>query len=643
MGTQDVFNRLSSELTRKERQQLLTDLLKKADTTLESCEYHVSFEPPSDLKDEWNHLSFIQRLLIWFDRIVSGKAPDEILREQMLKRLTRKISARSGVISKDRLFLTAQFKKELDEVHQVSRYFLESVTQSMTHKTAFYAFMGRITIEEHYRALIRALDPQKIASKIGSIEEFALNEEMGLLLERLMNSMDLRRREVMQNNASLLYLLQKFCSYNFESFSRAFCSGADSRSCEVSFAGKHLQRLSSILYNMDFAGDSTLFESLYLFVYHADDRMDEVNEEDLNKWVNGAFKAISRLNEVVARLSLRDLTACCTGEYLYAPAWVGGGDDWFSSYKKFWDVYRKEQLGKFVSQVKFNQHLEICFRFLDLKKFPWLKFYGNAWKESTEKYPPSSAMLSFIDAFALWFDKKMSYSLKIVLGEGEFYKKQNHDEFLEAFELMQLTHDRIQMINTKCADYLTTSNFRQYVLLLDDSSTVSVADDISPQVPATDLSIGENRDAVASKSDIQGAESDIGDSTEVVGHLADQQDGVSANGEGESLKDADSTLSAAEKIEKSDGLPQLKRPEELYRLAEKIVSDFQGSLSVSLSVLHGVVYGEVGGRYDTLSNLAYLGGSRGQLFVQNLKDYLAQLQEVKDLLATLYDCEHSLY
>lgn len=616
MKQQDVFGRLATELTRKERQDFLSGLLKEAQGAVEPVEYHIAYENPPAVEEELSQLSFLQRLFLWFDQVVSGKKGDVVFREQLLKRSARRLAAKNNSISKDRLFLTPQFRVELEELQRIARYFLDTVTQSMTHRTAFYAFMGRVTLDDHFHTLVKTIDPQRAAARIGSAEEFAVKEELDHSLDRLMNSIDLRRREVMQDNSRVLYMLQKFCSYNFEGFLSAFSSGPGGSSCEVSFAGKHLKRLSSILYSLDFSGEATLFESLYLFSYHADDRMDQVDRDEMQRWINGAYDMINRLSEITGRLSLRDLTACCLGEYLYQPERLGGGDDWFASYKKFWTIYKQDKVKQFITRVRFDQHLDECRRFLELERFPWLKYFGRGWKEAAGSYPPLSASLAFCSAAASMIKEKMGYSLKIVLGEGQFYKKQNYEEFLEAFELMMLTPERAATIDDKCFKFLASEHFQGELNSGGAHSPAATGAEAGAAAEA-----GEADQSAVSEADLLD-DGQVESSTE--------------NGNGE--------LSAEEQAADDDKLAFLPvtSSRELFRVADKSVRDFRQSISVSAAVMRGILFGEVGGRYDTLSNLAYLGGSRSQLFIDKLKGFMVEIDNVMELLDMLLDVENRL-
>lgn len=75
--------------------------------------------------------------------------------------------------------------------------------------------------------------------------------------------------------------------------------------------------------------------------------------------------------------------------------------------------------------------------------------------------------------------------------------------------------------------------------------------------------------------------------------------------------------------------------EQIERENSQTVHSCVSSLSNLYDVFNGILYGEVGGRYDTLSNLSYLGGSDNKGFKKRLDTFIANLGNVKEHLNEL--------
>ncbi len=70
----------------------------------------------------------------------------------------------------------------------------------------------------------------------------------------------------------------------------------------------------------------------------------------------------------------------------------------------------------------------------------------------------------------------------------------------------------------------------------------------------------------------------------------------------------------------------------MERENDYVIRSCISSLTELYNVVNGILYGEVGGRYDTLSNLSYLGGSDNKGFKKKLDVIISNLSEAKEHL-----------
>ena len=78
------------------------------------------------------------------------------------------------------------------------------------------------------------------------------------------------------------------------------------------------------------------------------------------------------------------------------------------------------------------------------------------------------------------------------------------------------------------------------------------------------------------------------------------------------------------------------------QIAERCVIDALDHLRVLAEVIHGILYGEVGGSYDTLSNLGTIGGRSHQKLMQQLDAVMQRATVCRDGIGKLYDIENSV-
>ncbi|MFP4443974.1 MAG: DUF5312 family protein [Spirochaetia bacterium] len=75
--------------------------------------------------------------------------------------------------------------------------------------------------------------------------------------------------------------------------------------------------------------------------------------------------------------------------------------------------------------------------------------------------------------------------------------------------------------------------------------------------------------------------------------------------------------------------------------SEKLLKNVLKDLKTLGDILYGILYGEIGGRYDTISNLGQIEGRNNKKYMKNLDTVLRLSRETRDLLGRMYDIENS--
>ena len=75
---------------------------------------------------------------------------------------------------------------------------------------------------------------------------------------------------------------------------------------------------------------------------------------------------------------------------------------------------------------------------------------------------------------------------------------------------------------------------------------------------------------------------------------------------------------------------------------EKIIISFNAALRLIIDVISGIVQGEMGGVYDTLSNLGYIGKGDNKNLMSQLNEIRFRLDEARNISHQLYDLESDL-
>lgn len=75
--------------------------------------------------------------------------------------------------------------------------------------------------------------------------------------------------------------------------------------------------------------------------------------------------------------------------------------------------------------------------------------------------------------------------------------------------------------------------------------------------------------------------------------------------------------------------------------SEKLLKNVLKNLKTLGDILYGILYGEIGGRYDTISNLGQIEGRNNKKYMKGLDTVLQLSRETRDLLGRMYDTEKS--
>ncbi|MFP4644442.1 MAG: DUF5312 family protein, partial [Spirochaetales bacterium] len=85
----------------------------------------------------------------------------------------------------------------------------------------------------------------------------------------------------------------------------------------------------------------------------------------------------------------------------------------------------------------------------------------------------------------------------------------------------------------------------------------------------------------------------------------------------------------------ADRIVELRKPviDEVNQIVRRLVSDVITALRSLDNVMNGILHGEVGGSYDTLSNLSSIEGRETDRYLRALEDVLITIRSAEQLFA----------
>jgi hypothetical protein len=147
-----------------------------------------------------------------------------------------------------------------------------------------------------------------------------------------------------------------------------------------------------------------------------------------------AESALDRIRSFNARLPLGDLLRLVSGDPGYIPRELPGGEDWLAIYKTFWRERIEASIHDWRAEHRNKELLEEIAAFVG---DPGPRGFKNISREEKADAPTLQLTLAlvFLDAFHRGpFVRELSRPLKLILVDGEFYRKDNRLEFTDAYD-----------------------------------------------------------------------------------------------------------------------------------------------------------------------------------------------------------------
>ncbi|HOX12044.1 MAG TPA: DUF5312 family protein [Spirochaetia bacterium] len=561
MSEPSTFDSLVRGLSREERRDLLTRIRGTAEVSDEPMfRPETVREPPVDYSAQYRELGPLARLVILVRRLFSGKPRDELVKELLLRHLARRIELGSpGLVSYSRRVFLNRMLAELRDLRDGARYIYDLLDRSVEKdRGAFYAFLASLELEEQHQRLLSETDPFLFAQTNSLAGEPEVRTAVWTAFDGILSSMPEESRRRMYADVRSLAFLKRVAGFLYDRLFSCF-EGAGGAAPESPFvtARDLMSELADILYSMASPPSLKLMESLLVFQMREEmENPDFDAETALKTQLARVEEALARIRSFNARVPLHEILRVVMEDPNYRPRELAGGEDWFAIYKGFWKERIEKQLSLYGTARRMQDLQSDIAGFLGSSE-PVRFEYIN--EEGREGSPPVrlEKALGFLSAFyERLFVPEMNRTLKILLIEGEFYKKDNRVEYTDAYnELLQ----------------------------------------IPEALSGLDARLGPG--------------GDLGSAW---------------------VQAKEELVSLPLKRRKVQAALQAANGE-----AEALLSRSREAMKRMQAILKGLLKGEAGGRYDSLSNLSYIEGKGNKEFLRNLDSIKNRLERTVHFLDEL--------
>jgi hypothetical protein len=448
MASSSSFDNLVAELTAEERVKL-RDRIRMAMPVSEEPLFPASaapgaIPPPAAKLEE---LGFVARLVLFLRGLFSGRSREEILREDELREIGRRVEAQfPGILDRRRGLLLGAVAEELRGLRDAARFFYNALDRSVERdRPSFYAFLGSVELPQTHERLIAEADPEAIAASMaearGAIEDKSVRSAALAAFESILSDISDKGRRAMYQDLRSVLFLKRLSGFLFDRLIGAFREGAaPDAGLSASFFDLRelLLDLGDILFSMSEAPSTELIGVIFAFA----EREELVREEEeeasalLNSDMAKAESSLGRIRSFNARVPLGDLLKLATGDPAYLPRELPGGEDWLAVYRAYWRESIEAALAEWRAEHRNKALVEEIAAFVGE---PGPAGFAHISREEREDSPPLRLDLAlvFLDAFHRGpFLRELNRPLKTVLVDGEFYRKDNRVEFTDAYDAL---------------------------------------------------------------------------------------------------------------------------------------------------------------------------------------------------------------
>ena len=334
---------------------------------------------------------------------------------------------------------------ELRELRDAARFFYDALDRSIERdRPTFLAFLGSIELPETHERLISETEPATIAASQlelrGNVEDSAVRNAALTAYEGIISELPDRGRRLMYQDLRSVLFLKRLSGFLFDRLIGAFkenVSSASNLAAPFGEVRELLLDLGDILFSMSEAPSIELMQAIFMFADREElEKPDEDAVAVLGADIAKAESSLEKIRSFNADVPLGDLLRLVSGDPGYLPRDLPGGEDWYAIYKAFWRDHIEADLDAWRAEHRNRELMEEISGFVGE---PGPGGFSNISRKKSVNSPSlqSDVALVFLDAFYRGpFLRELNRPLKIILIDGEFYRKDNRVEFTDAYDAL---------------------------------------------------------------------------------------------------------------------------------------------------------------------------------------------------------------
>ena len=538
--TGGVFDELSAKLSTHERKDLL-EKLQSPDVGHDAPLFagDAAEDTEANPQEVYSRMGLIHRLFLAIKAIFIQRDVAALVEEEMIEKVGRTIKQKCpGVFDNRSGLLGEEFKHKFEALGRGLSEINAPVKSCFgTERRAFIAFLGSAIMPILHERLMHASDPEGEGADTLD-NEFELRKRVQIATREVLSEIDQGARSQVYAMYRALFFLSELVS--FPLLRSAAADGFVAAQPVGSRLRGDLSDLCDTYASMRVPPSDPALSAMVVF--HNRNITDEVEREaTIETETAKARSAISELQTFYRAVPLHDILKILNRNPQYTPEIRGGGEDWFSHFRQYWEDRAEHNLSVWI----FARRMESFHRdMLDLLS-PDVPSVLEHYDPEYRYFRSATFLLSIAEKL---FARRHSRTIKTFLVNGDFYKRQNREQLTDVYD----TFEALPSVMREAER-----------LLLNERNPVNSRDLPNKQTTRTD------------------------------------------------------------------------------RAMEETIHKSVTYLDTLTNILNGILHGESGGAFDTVSNLNYIGGTDNRNLLGRLALAIKDFESATQLIHQIYDLENA--
>lgn len=441
-ATRNNFDRLASDLTKKERKDFLnrinpSDIEIRIPSESEKKESKESEKERlanerKGLVQNFKREPLYRKIVVWMKSFFLNSSVEEVYNTAVINSIAKRIEVLyPGLLNYKHRVLGNSMFTDLMDLKNAQDFFKGQLNVGESDSGVFYYILVHSLMPEFTEEVKKLCDPFQYTLE-KPLGQDARNNLLNRLDEKL-SSMPADMKDKVGQFSQSYEWLKMFMKIPIGAVVNKFSVSGEGRTCMFSQIKAEYSDLAKIISAKTNFSDE-LLKSVFLASAPISNfwkcEIPEQSKEDTDKLLESAKSEFSFISMFARKIPLRDLGKVINENSLYAFETFSAGDNWFQKYREQWRIvfdqrwrlwnreYKKEQVKK---------KLKIFFGLSDFQKFPY-----HPWRKYADEFPfKFDLSLGFVNYYFKQEYQKYASILNVVTLEGDFQIKENRHEFTD--------------------------------------------------------------------------------------------------------------------------------------------------------------------------------------------------------------------